>query len=352
MRGGAGNEARVAAYERTFGKGLPVLPWDGPGAARAALDVAARARLRRFEAQIAESWLAPRPELAATEAFAGLDASSSVAIYPCAPPGGPRWFVQNLHGRVDDGPLPAQDELPRIRGYDLRRRSRYAEVPVTFAPLFRVLPRTYDALEGVLLPVGIGQQLRIVLYRNGEAALHAGFYRRMTDRPFGEAEHALLYAARPALRRWLSIASVVGTAPLGDGALVTTLAATNVAALFLHRGRIVHATAPAMALVPQVRAWLGAGRPGGFATTTPLAPGGLALELVLPHAAAPVAQPELPPALARVADRLARGDADKEIANELGLPLGTVRTYTTRIYERLGVHGRRELMARYGLVSR
>lgn len=347
MRGVAANEARVAAYERTFGLGLPVLPWDTPGAARATLDAAARTRLRRFEAQVAESWLSPRPELAATEAFARLDPSSAVALYPCAPPGGPRWFAQNLHGRVDDTPLPGQDELPRIRGYDLRRRSRYAEVPVTFAPLFHVLPHTYEAFEGLLMPIGIGQQLRIVLYRNGEAALHAGFYRRPNEPAFGEAEHALLYAARPALRRWLSIASVVGIAPLGDGALVATLAATDTAALFLHRGRIVHATARAMPLVEQVRAWLGAGRPDGFATTTQLAPGGLALELVIPHVAAPVARPELPPALARIAERLARGDADKEIANELGLPLGTVRTYTTRVYERLGVHGRRELMARF-----
>lgn len=347
MRGVAANDARVVAYERTFGEGLPRLPWDGPGSARATLEPAARQRLRRFEAQLSGTWLAPRPELAATEAFAELDPASSVALYPCAPPGGPRWFAQNLRGHVDDTPLPEQKALPRIRGYALRRRSSYAEVPVTFAPLFRVIPRTYEAFENVLMPVGIGQQLRIVLYRNGEAALHAGFYRRVTDRPFGEAEHAILYAARPALRRWLSIASVLGVAPLGDGAIVATLAATQVAALFLHRGRIVHATAPALPLVGRVQAWLLAGRPDGFATTTQLAPDGLPLELVLPHASAVAPRPDLPPALARIAERLARGDADKDIANELGLPLATVRTYTARVYERLGVHGRRELMARF-----
>jgi hypothetical protein len=57
---------------------------------------------------------------------------------------------------------------------------------------------------------------------------------------------------------------------------------------------------------------------------------------------------ELPTSLRTVAERLAQGLSDKEIAAELETPLATVRTYATRVYERLGVHGRRELMRMYG----
>lgn len=53
---------------------------------------------------------------------------------------------------------------------------------------------------------------------------------------------------------------------------------------------------------------------------------------------------DLPPSLAAVARLLAAGLSDKEIASELDLRLATVRTYTTRIYRRLDVSGRRELI--------
>jgi DNA-binding NarL/FixJ family response regulator len=54
---------------------------------------------------------------------------------------------------------------------------------------------------------------------------------------------------------------------------------------------------------------------------------------------------ELPPSLAKVARYLIMGLSDKEIAAESHLTLASVRTYTTRIYRRLGVGGRQELLA-------
>ena len=54
----------------------------------------------------------------------------------------------------------------------------------------------------------------------------------------------------------------------------------------------------------------------------------------------------LPPSLRAVARLAAEGLADKEIAEVLGRPLSTVRTYMRRVFRRLGVHSRRELMAR------
>jgi DNA-binding NarL/FixJ family response regulator len=52
----------------------------------------------------------------------------------------------------------------------------------------------------------------------------------------------------------------------------------------------------------------------------------------------------LPLSLSRVADGLARGLSDKEIADELSMPIATVRTYTSRVLKKLGVSSRRQLM--------
>lgn len=54
----------------------------------------------------------------------------------------------------------------------------------------------------------------------------------------------------------------------------------------------------------------------------------------------------LPPALRPVAEGLALGLSDKEIAERLQLTLATARTYVARTLRRLGASSRRELMLR------
>ena len=44
---------------------------------------------------------------------------------------------------------------------------------------------------------------------------------------------------------------------------------------------------------------------------------------------------------------LSRGYANKEIADKLGLSVGTVCSYLKRIYEKMHVHSRMEAVARY-----
>lgn len=60
----------------------------------------------------------------------------------------------------------------------------------------------------------------------------------------------------------------------------------------------------------------------------------------------------LPTSLAAVADGIARGLSDKEIAAELALSLATVRTYVRRVYARLEVHGRVELARAWAVTER
>lgn len=66
------------------------------------------------------------------------------------------------------------------------------------------------------------------------------------------------------------------------------------------------------------------------------------LELVVLPAAAGGADRlgALPPSLARVAELVAAGLTDQEIADRMGLTHKTVRTYVSRIYRRLGVSNR------------
>jgi DNA-binding NarL/FixJ family response regulator len=45
-----------------------------------------------------------------------------------------------------------------------------------------------------------------------------------------------------------------------------------------------------------------------------------------------------------VAERLAEGLSDKEIAEALGIPVATARTYVARVLRRFGAKSRRELM--------
>lgn len=54
----------------------------------------------------------------------------------------------------------------------------------------------------------------------------------------------------------------------------------------------------------------------------------------------------LPERLQGVAERVAEGKTDKQIAAELDLSVTSVRTYTSRIYRRLGINSRTELARR------
>ncbi len=62
----------------------------------------------------------------------------------------------------------------------------------------------------------------------------------------------------------------------------------------------------------------------------------------------PATLADLPPSLRQVAERLLEGLSDKEIASALDIPLATVRTYVARIFRRLDVHSRSELVRRLG----
>jgi DNA-binding CsgD family transcriptional regulator len=55
----------------------------------------------------------------------------------------------------------------------------------------------------------------------------------------------------------------------------------------------------------------------------------------------------MPPRLAQILELLLAGESPKAIARRVGLSLWTVREHVQRLYRRLGVSGRDELMARF-----
>jgi DNA-binding CsgD family transcriptional regulator len=73
----------------------------------------------------------------------------------------------------------------------------------------------------------------------------------------------------------------------------------------------------------------------------------------LGHLALPPIEPQpLPPRLVQILDRLLSGQSAKQIARELGLSVWTIREHMHRLYQRLGVTGREELMARFVVQQR
>ena len=173
--------------------------------------------------------------------------------------------------------------------------------------------------------------------------LLAGYYRPRGGLPFDAADHARLHALQPALRRWVNLATAIGFEPLGDGALVSAVSAMVGPSLLTRRDRIVFANAAAHALAESSGVALAELRARG--RTIRLRERGIELDLLLLPSPAS-AQPQVPVAtyLRPVLKLLREGLADKEIAERLGLPMSTARTYVQRVLTIFGVHGRRALM--------
>jgi DNA-binding CsgD family transcriptional regulator len=330
-----------------------VFPTASPREAFNGLSPARRERVVRFRDRLHATWATDAPHVALADALGELEPGSAACVFPGAGGPGPRWIAQTLTSdRATDAPVHEHELLGDPRLAVLRGADRFGDRPVGLAPLVYAAtlpPDVMDLLDRVFVANQVSETLRMVLFDRGTAGLYAGLYRRPGEPTFGAEEHATLLAARPALRQWMRIAEAIGPQPLGDGALAATVQALDRPAVLLRRGRALLANAAAAPMVEQVLAWDRAGRPPGFADAAPLYPGGMPIDLVLPHAASPHAArstSDLPPSLRRVGALLGEGLADKEIARRLGMPLTTVRTYVTRVLARTGVHSRRDLMPR------
>jgi hypothetical protein len=187
-----------------------------------------------------------------------------------------------------------------------------------------------------------------LLLRLGEHDL-ALVCRDRADDTFGDAERALAESLAPTLKRALDAACAVAEAPLTPRMLAEFLDTLAAPATLRHHGEVVFHN-----LAARLRARRGD-------TPDPAVPpariftfGASGVEVHVDAATlgepAPTPPPDpfadLPPWLKQVADMLADGKSDKEIAEAIGKNLATTRTAVQRVFKRLGVHSRTEMVKR------
>ncbi len=308
-------------------------------------------RLAAVEDALAESWLDPMGLARVADAFARLLPGTVGLVYAREPDGsfGPvgHSITGHLGASWDCLPRPRSDEdLARTLGYPIEGRypheGRFVNTRTTYQD-----DGTLEVYQDDMLGRnGVRHHLRAVFYLGGRMRAWYGVLGDRSDREFTADETALLSRVVPALRDAVRTGHVTRFGRAEPGTLQGILDAIDEPAWILGpRGFVVHANAVARALGRDERA--AAAHAASSSDGDPrfsvarVSIDGEPLALVVGRFAP--SRPALPPSLAQVADRVARGLSDKEIAADLGLPLSTVRTYVQRIYARLGVHNRVEL---------
>jgi DNA-binding CsgD family transcriptional regulator len=312
-------------------------------------------RLRAFELALIEAWGFKEGLSLAAECLAALIPGTNGCIYFRQPDGevGPVGAVIGGE-RFDswDGfrwPCTAS-EVPRAAYYPARGPYRFAGKFVNTRQTFGKNRARLDWYQREMLGNnGLQHHLRATLYRNGRIHGWYGILAERGQREFVPEETAILARALGALRRSERVAALTRYGSIGGAEFARILDSfCEPAWLFLRKGAVLWANAAARRLSRDelLAAMRAAGEPVAEPewTVSRLAIGSDGVTLVVGRpAAAMESRPRLPPALARVADAIARGWSDKEMAANWDVPLSTVRTYVHRTYQRLGVHGRVEL---------
>jgi len=334
----------TVGMQRALGPRIGTLPWRRSRDARNWLAAADGARVAAFERATREAWIADDPVFAFGAALERLLPGTPV-FFPGAIDGPPRWTISSLlpgyRGEVSVASL-----LPRCRGYGQSNEDPFANRPVGLRDLAETKftdERLGFLVEDVMAPLRFFHQLRSVLYDSeGRVLLYAGYYLPRESAPFDLCHHALLYAAQPALRRWVRAAEVLGLEPIGNGEIVQQLSRVPTPAGLMYRGRVVHLNARGRmhcgGSLERLRSLV------LHSARFPLGIDRGELELVLFAEPRDGGTKAVPKYLERTLDMLRDGASDKEIAQRLCAPLSTARTYVQRVLRALGAHDRREIM--------
>ncbi len=252
-------------------------------------------------------------------------------------------------------------QVLKLYQYTLRGPDRLANLAVNTHSLFRGRPAMLDKFRSNFLHHhGLWYQLRAALYEGDRFQMFCCLLRERGGGDFKQHEQAMLQAVLPALQDGYLLRRKLDTAPIKGGQLGPILDLLDQPAFLVSgRGSVVFQNSSARLVFPRLPDWMSAaGKDPEAEWTTNLARvqrvdlEGRSLYLVLPcEALCPVHLPDntkalinaLPASLCRVAELLAKGLTEKDVATQTDLSLATVRTYTSRIYRRLGVHTRLEL---------
>lgn len=269
------------------------------------------------------------------------------ALYTPGLPEGPQRNRVVVIPKMDALHAPAAAAYFKRLGLSARERDRYAA-------------RMWRLEQHFLRRVGMGDHhVCRALVCDGERVLAWVGASRPTA--FGSRERALLRQLVPALQRRLRTERVLGDGPLALAALPALLEAIPAAAFVLSAsGAIQYANSTGITLLDGEgadtrEALAGAlrGRRGDVELSAIAAPGMPQAYLAVirrSHLAAQIEAARRRWSLTRrqveVLERILRGDANKEIAAELGLSVRAVELHVTALFEKLRVPGRAALAGR------
>jgi DNA-binding CsgD family transcriptional regulator/PAS domain-containing protein len=245
---------------------------------------------------------------------------------------------------------PVSDTLHRMMPYIAYRVRGPDRLAGRFAKLEEYTPdRRARAgyMRDVMRPNDLHDQARLVLYRRGKMRMWSGVLVPRGVRALDARGHSALQQLVPAARDAMKAAELTRFGRATSDTIQVLLDASDQPIwLLTTRGTVVFANATACELGADGAraARRAAGHPDDARfSISRLSIGGESLAMIVGRTSLP--SRHLSPSLARVADRVAAGLSDKQIAGELDASLDTIRTYVQRIYRQLGVHNRVQLAA-------
>jgi DNA-binding CsgD family transcriptional regulator len=236
--------------------------------------------------------------------------------------------------------------------YALGSRDRFANRAVNTDTLFQ---NRRDALvdyrKRALEVFGLHYQMRVAVYDRSQFLGICAAIRARADGDYSQAEVDRFDAIVPALTNLLACLRLVGTQPLCLSTIAAVLDAfLEPAFLVAENGAVAVANRAARTAYTSLPDWVqsrSTARIADNARVVQLALDGRLLWLVVSgRPTRPLELAALSPRLRQVAHLLAQGLPDKEISCRMGLSLVSTRTYVTRLFRRLGVHSRVELLTR------
>lgn len=304
-------------------------------AAWSRLDVEGRARVVQAVDGIAACGLDEDPWLAFREAIAGMFDGAVGAMYTIR------------DGRVDFIAAPysevaCRDVVVRHARWTWDQPDRTANRAVSTAELYRDDRDALDAYRAALEPVapGIGHHARVAIYEHGRMSGWYGALRGRDDAEYDTSELLALQALLPIVRPRMAVMRMLERqSPTAD--FVTSVLDTlpQRARLVDDAGRKIHGNALDDAHEEE-------SSPPTTVVSVLVDERPHAVELRPPTFAQPSSSSntEISASMMQVAEAWARGEHVQTIALRTGLTVASVRTYVKRVYRKLGVSSRTQLV--------
>lgn len=318
------------------------------------LSQAERTRVRVARGRLEAAYAGAGYHLEVARALDGLDTDGVGLMYDWSPERGIRYTVEDpvLLARLNKPSLARR--VVRHRRYDPYQPDARDRLALTADHLFGDDRRSLEAMiENLLRPEGFRDQLRSVHYHHGRFLAWVGLLSPRAGR-YTDRHEELLSPLLEIIHEGLVLTRLVrGTRRAAE--LCRILDAVPSPIFVAHpSGRAVFANRTARRTASRPAEWLRAAIADPAAAQATVSKIRIDREeyrlIALPCAPllpVPSTVPEswkLPRRLGEVATLLVQGLSDKEVAERLSMPLPTERTYVARLYRRLGVHSRLELL--------